>query len=336
MMKRRELVPCCDHPVTAVIIDNSEKFLFSAALELDNKMFTFVLSRRPELMLKTLNNYKLETFLGQTVEHLLHGDTGKARTQLDLSQVYQDIYRLLRFSQRALVLVDYDMPGLNGLEFCSQLKSLFAHVILVSGILPKEKAFEWQNKGLFDQFVPKQGGDFIERLDEAMARGRQSYFRRLTEAAYGILSPAAKSELLVLASFSAFLHKQMDVHKLCEYFTCNAHAHLMLNAAGQPFGLHVYTEEQLDKVLKLPQARSVPASLAEELSTHRKMLCVFDPENPTWVPPGTEWPRHAHPALHLTLEGRLYRYALAKGSILVDEDRIAPFSKYEDSPEARE
>ncbi|MEM7495423.1 MAG: hypothetical protein AAF471_04645, partial [Myxococcota bacterium] len=116
----------------------------------------------------------------------------------------------------------------------------------------------------------------------------------------------------------------------CEQYRADHYGtQLLLKSNGEPHGLHVMTESRISKLLDRPEASRAPASLVQDLRKGTSMLCVLDPDKPTWLPPGQEWPNYTHPAQPLVLDDKLAcHYALVRGSILVDESRIATFDDY--------
>ncbi|MEM7494861.1 MAG: response regulator [Myxococcota bacterium] len=326
-------LPCLEHPVTVTLVDDNPGYMLGLAPRLDQTRFHYLMYKNPHRLLADMNAAKEERVFGQTIECLKHNrTTGDAKLLLHLSQVHQDIYRLARYKQRAILLLDFDFDeeGFDGLELCRQLKSPFVHIILLTGALGEKQAIDAINQGLIDQYILKYVPDFVAKINAALIRGAHAYFRDVTNMLHGLLAPFAAQSALNSMTASSFLRNQMEEHGFREHYLCDPRGtQLLLKPSGDPHGLHLMTDPQIEQLLATPQASRAPASLVQDLRAGRLMLCISNPDEPSWLPPGDEWPNYARKAHPLVLDAKLAcHYALVRGSILVDENRIATFDDY--------
>ncbi len=326
-------VPCLGHPVTVILVDDNPAYMHGLAPQLNQTRFTYCMYKNPHKLLAKMNSGENEKVFGQTIENLKHNRaTGDAQLLLHLNQVHQDIYRATRYNQKAILLLDFDFgeDGFDGLDLCRQLKSRFVHIILLTGALGERQAIDAANKGLIDQYILKYNPSFVTNINEALVRGAQSYFRDVTSILHGMLAPFAKESALNNMTAASFLWNQMEEHGFREHYLCDPRGtQLLLKPSGDPHGLHLMTDPQIEQLLATPQAAQAPASLVQDLRRGKLMLCILNPNDPAWLPPGDEWPNYVHDAQSLVLDDNLIcRYALVRGSILVDEERIATFDDY--------
>ena len=131
-------------------------------------------------------------------------------------------------------------------------------------------------------------------------------------------------------TFRLFVLHLMEKNGFCEQYRADHYgSQLLLKRNGEAHGLHIMTQLRIKKLLDRQEAATAPASLVKDLRSGKSMLCVLDPDNPSWLPPGKEWPNYVHPAIPLVLDEKLTSYyALVRGSILLDEKRIATFDDY--------
>ncbi len=92
-------------------------------------------------------------------------DLCRYSVNIEIAQIYQELWDRQRFTRTAILIVDYDMPGLNGLELARRLKSKLAiKVMLLTGEADQQTAITAFNQGEIDRFLPKSAADCNERL----------------------------------------------------------------------------------------------------------------------------------------------------------------------------
>lgn len=69
-----------------------------------------------------------------------------------------------RFLLTRVCVVDYSMPGMNGLDALAQLSEWQGSRVLLTGQADEQVAVRAFNLGLIDQFIPKQSDDISGRL----------------------------------------------------------------------------------------------------------------------------------------------------------------------------
>lgn len=75
-----------------------------------------------------------------------------------------------RYSLARICVVDYSMPGMDGLEVLSELRDWPGARVLLTGQADEQIAVQAFNGGLIDQFIAKQAPDLSHRLTDAIER----------------------------------------------------------------------------------------------------------------------------------------------------------------------
>ena len=115
-------IPTCYFPSTTLFLDDSRDFLLNFVLQLDEGV-AYRIFDAPQRALDYIHNKNCELELLRN--HNLHDHTAAspAAQQIDLAAIHAEVYNPHRFSEVSVVVVDYAMPGMNGLEFCRLIKN---------------------------------------------------------------------------------------------------------------------------------------------------------------------------------------------------------------------
>lgn len=114
-----------------------------------------------------------------------------------------------RYALTQVCVVDYSMPGMDGLQALSELVDWPGQRVLLTGQADEQIAVDAFNRGLIEQFIPKQTPDIPRRLIEILQRlyanasGRHSQIWRatLTKSQNALLRvPSIARELSAFAS----------------------------------------------------------------------------------------------------------------------------------------
>ena len=148
-------------------------------------------------------------------------------------------------------VVDYAMPGSDGLKVLNTLLDWPGSRMLLTGQADEQIAIQAFNGGLIDQFIPKQAPDIAERLLGALAKRAYTPHPRLNSLWRAVLQPAQQSVLQVPSVSRAL--RQLSQKRWIE--------HVVL---GEPFGLLGLDSDGNAQWLQLEPTGSLgePAELA--------------------------------------------------------------------------
>lgn len=128
-------------------------------------------------------------------------------------------YRLVK-----TCVVDYAMPGTNGLQVLSSLLDWHGSRVLLTGQADEQVAVKAFNNNLIDQFVPKQAPDITDHLLGVLRKMAQAVDVRLNTL-WGVALKPAQQSILQEPSVSQALLAHAEQHWV-EYVVL-----------GDPFGL---------------------------------------------------------------------------------------------------
>mgnify|MGYP006144970183 FL=1 len=129
-----------------------------------------------------------------------------------------------RYQLAQVCVVDYAMPGTDGLKVLTTLLDWPGARVLLTGQADEQVAIQAFNSGLIDQFIPKQAADITGRLLTALAKLTHAPHPRLNTLWRAVLQPSQQS-LLQVPSVARTLQAHALKHWI-EYVVL-----------GEPFGL---------------------------------------------------------------------------------------------------
>ncbi len=174
-------IPPFYFPTTVFFVDDSIDFLANLSLQLDPNL-SFQLYDSPSNALAVLNSDSNPTTPIERFFSRYHHTNDLPLTHhvidLNLDKVHREVYNEPRFEQVSVVVVDFDMPSIDGLEFCRRIKNSAIKKILLTGKADEKVAVQAFNEGIIDRFILKQNEDVIHTLNQAIVDLQQAYFRQ--------------------------------------------------------------------------------------------------------------------------------------------------------------
>ncbi|GAA5787092.1 response regulator [Chitiniphilus shinanonensis] len=193
MIKPRDIVPFY-FPSSVLFVDDNADYLANLALALDPDL-ACRLHSNPLVSLATLNQSPPASALVDRYCSLFQfqerPQPGQRLMEFDLERVLREVYNPGRFDLVTVLVIDYAMPGLDGLEYCRHVRDPAVKKILLTGKADEKIAVQAFNQGLIDRFLPKQSPDLVMRLTQDIRALQQAYFRDLCQPLANVLALAS-------------------------------------------------------------------------------------------------------------------------------------------------
>ena len=176
-----------------------------------------------------------------------------------------------RFALTRVCVVDFSMPGKDGLQMLTELQDWPGSRVLLTGQADEQVAVRAFNRGLIDQFIPKQEPDISRRLIDAVeallatphARHAQTWRVTLTPEQNALLrAPAVDAALSALAAKHWIEHVVIG-----EPFGV-----LGMDSAGRVYWLQLETRDGLAALAELADLEGVPAAGRDDIRAGRKLV----------------------------------------------------------------
>ncbi|MBJ7309129.1 response regulator [Rugamonas sp. CCM 8940] len=267
-------LPVYSHPTLTVLVDDSDSFLRSMSFQLD-----------PMLANKTFHDTSAAlAWLRDSVRrdevplHVNFDTQNEAPDQcnvaLDLERIYRISERPQRFATPSVLVVDYSMPQMNGLEFCQAVQHLPCKKILFTGAADEKIAVNAFNRGLIDRYIKKSDDQALDLLESEIACLQKAYFADQSETLrdlvvlhnyHFLLDPALAAVVQELSRKMGFIE---------HYIFPNPTGILFIDKHGKTMLMMVETEQGMCAQYEIARDSDAPPSLLGAL-LERRVLPFF-------------------------------------------------------------
>ncbi len=266
------------YPTQVVLVDDDANFLDSVSLLLDRSInYRLFQSARQalehvnramsfgEVIRRSYSSYKTGPYDSDTLTHV------------DINALHKEIYNLERFLMPSVVVIDYSMPEMSGLEYCVSLTNPYVKKILLTGRANTDLAVQAFNEGLIDQFINKNDPQLASKLNRSIANLQQQYFSRTFKILTDPVVASSQSRFLTNAAFIEFFNILRSTHEIVEYYLIDMpySGFLLLDARGRVSLVLIMSQIALLEHLRQCRTRKAPAELLTALEAG-DMLPLFN------------------------------------------------------------
>src|SRR5688572_4690037 len=168
-------VSCVYYPTTCLIVDDQQTFLDNIVFKIDPHSICKTFSD-PYNALEYIQKFKKNEFLARTLSTDLESpdhipSSTEIPLHMDIADLYKHIYDKNRFAEISVVVIDFQMPIMNGAEFCrklQQIKKDTIKIIMLTGEADDYIAVQLFNEGIIHQFIRKGDPDVYKLLNQSI------------------------------------------------------------------------------------------------------------------------------------------------------------------------
>lgn len=297
---------CLYHPTSVFLVDDNRNFLETIELILSSH-YNVQTCTNPERALTLFKTYHDD--INKNVFTLISDDDSDTaanhRFDLELGNLFHLVYEKKRFDSMSVVVVDYAMPEMHGIEFCRRIKDRKIHKIMLTAEDDKSMAIQAFNDGLIDRFILKDDPQLQVKLVEAIDELQKQYFECLSKPIMGSIAGQLHS-LFSDIDYKKLFNRVYHEKNAVEYYMVDAYgSFLFLDSGANPTWLIMRDKKALDEQLLLLNDYDVPAEIMESLKKQESMLCLVSEVD--YKQSLDYWIQHVYPVQKLN--GNYY-YAL--------------------------
>lgn len=285
-------------PTTTVFVDDNRPFLENLSLQLaPNAVFSLYESATKALEAITSQNQGI-SFARNVFSRYPYVEEFSSNTcviDIDIDRIHHEVYNRDRFSQKSVVVVDYVMPEMSGLEFCRQVEKVGIKKILLTGKADEKLAIRAFNDGLIDRFITKSDNAALPTLNRMISELQNEYFMEIGSPLINMLAAGIYGFLRDTEFAKVFERIKIERGIVEHYLCCNPEGILMVDKAGVVSLLVICIEDDMQAHYEISLDQGAPQELLDALST-RKFIPYFWESRGHYDPVLTHWKSLLHPA----------------------------------------
>lgn len=319
-----------------MFIDDSKDFLLNFTLQLDERI-AYKLYTSPFEALDAIHAAHRSEHMNQHCLSEYLESSGcpinNVTVNLDLAAVHWEVFNPQRFGEISVVVVDYAMPGMTGLEFCRKMENSPVKRILLTGRADEKLAVEAFNDGIIDMYVQKHNPDVTTLINESIANMQVRYFQNMSEIIVRMLSVHAPT-CLQDPVFAELFHQIKEENNIVEFYLLeNSGSYLMLDQFANVSYLIVKTEQDLKMHYELALDNKASQQILDQLQAGKSIPYFFNNHN--FPSEWNDWSTYLYPAEKLVgKQNYYYSYAKNPAFSQIKSDKLVSYNTYLDQFDA--
>ncbi len=297
----KKAIPVCYYPTTIILIDDNEKYLNNLHLGL-SKDYCCKLFTNSYQALQYLNeSYQPSPFIAHVATSEEDLESDHMASFIDTRTIRNEVFRPQRFAEISIVIVDYMMPNVNGLQLCERLNHSHIKKIMLTGEADESTAINAFNAGIIDKFILKSTANLIDVINDAVIQMQQQYFITYSEQLFAPAMLEYNKGLNCLHDpqfIDHFMKVCRDNHIVEYYLTDSEGGFLLLNKQASPSWLAVKSHEDLQSYYEFAaDSEGVPPTVLQAIQSESKIPYFFTDQD-LQTPPN-KWQPYLHDAIRV-------------------------------------
>ncbi len=253
------------HPTTTVFVDDSWDFLRSITWSVDRVPYR-----------SFADPYDALSY----VDYFCHRELAQQNTENTiqphiLQHATQKRYDPYRFAEPSVIVVDYSMPVMNGLELCSKISSPDVKKVLLTGVADEKVAVDALNSRLIDFYISKSEASLAPRLQTIISQLENRYF----QDAHGWTRNShikSSHQYLFDSAFADYFEDLCEKLNIIEHYPSNApQGFHLFDRYGKASFLGVYPRDRLADIVGQAAAICKDKRLIEQMHSGDFLPLVF-------------------------------------------------------------
>jgi CheY-like chemotaxis protein len=313
-------ISCCFYPTLVFLIDDDAHFLDSIGLKLRRRLACRSYVSPIEVAEFFVEKYSVQPFTQRLLLGMGDEDADQKNITVNVKAIHQEMYNANRFNEASVVLVDYAMPDMNGLELCQLIKNPIKKILL-TGEADEKLAIEAFNKEIIHRYIRKDDPKFLEKAKIAINELQEAYFQDLSKIVISsinsnsIYHSSGLNDPILIEFFNNFIKK----HSFVEYYLIESiGSFLCLDAEGKPTIFAVTNDDMMETYYRAAVDHNASESIVTAIKNKKMFPFFYSKEDYQRNP--SEWKSYLHPA-HVLSGKNTYYYSIITDTKIYDIQR---------------
>jgi CheY-like chemotaxis protein len=272
------VLPIYRHPSLTVLVDDSDTFLRSLSFQLDPSLISKAFHDAHAALDWLLQHGQCargQNALSASFDTYTRS-LDQCNVTLDVDQIRRIRLQAQRFMTPSVLVVDYSMPQMNGIELCEAVQHLPCKKILFTGAADEKIAVRAFNRRLIDRYINKSDADAIEQLEAQIHVLQMEYFAARSDTLRDMLA-LHHYTFVCDPAFAALVRQLSAQYDIVEhYLVPNPAGVLLVERDGRARLLVVETDQSMDAHYEMALDNHAPASLLAALQA--RCIIPFFPD----------------------------------------------------------
>ena len=307
-------IPLCFYPTQVVFVDDNTEFLASLSMAF-SKQFNVKPFHDTDLALKYVNECERESHLIEDNEKPKPQGESEVWVKRVLTRQNLKRFDALRIREVSVVVIDYSMPTMNGIEFCESIEKSAIKKILLTGYATSTEAVKAFNNNTIHYYLKKNDDNMLQELETAIHQLQHAYFNELSSS---IKAEAIDSGTPFFADPQLARYFQTNCESLgvVEYYYLTNPSRFALRTYNKDkFLCIIYTEDDIAEHLQVLLEENAPENLYLAIAS-REFIPYFQSADGFYEPGLLNNIVNVYPANHI--KGKVNYYC----AIIPDESEI--------------
>lgn len=322
-------LPFFYHPTTVLLVNDDRNYLGQLQPLLSRNPSKFIIEPIHQKALQiAYQNMNIQVSIHNCFNYLEEEELETYRMAVNVSNIHKMIYNEARFDQISTVIIDYNMPGMNGLEFCKKIQNTPIRKILLIEKDDEAIAIEAFNKGLIDACVRKHQDNFSTMIGETLEKCQESYFTDFSKRIETVFDPEEqKKSPFRSEKFKNYFKNLIQTQKIKEFYLLErTGSFLCIDEEGNHGVLEVKLKESSALFLDSQEAATAGPEILKSLKEGTHILC-YKHVTKIPLPVGSSWGEYTFQADRLDEEDETFLCAYVPGKFGLQKDDLRNFNQ---------
>ncbi|MES2203975.1 MAG: hypothetical protein V4496_02015 [Pseudomonadota bacterium] len=252
-------------PTQIILIDDDAGFLKILASKLSENFLVKTFNNPNDALAYLQEKQSLQNIINPNT--LVDEELEFGERYLSLSKMNALAENKTKYEMATVIISDYIMPEMNGVEFFEKISNVPVMKILLTGNADLDLALYAFNRGVVDKFLVKKSQKLLTEVEESIIACQHGFFRKYS---YPLLSSLSlpNDSMLNTNALSTQLEKIIQDYDIVEYYLIdNIGSYLLITKTGKHIYFMCMIERQFDEYLNIANNGGASSDVIEKLKS---------------------------------------------------------------------